>query len=64
MFGQGPDLAALGYDRQTAVYDISARAVYLPGGLSLEAHSGMGNLKDDPEHVQERDGRHDAAGDL
>jgi Protein of unknown function (DUF2778) len=53
LFSQGPDLAALGYDRQTAVYDISARAVYLPGGLSLEAHSGMGNLKDDPEHVQE-----------
>jgi Protein of unknown function (DUF2778) len=53
LFSQGPDLAALGYDRQTAVYDISARAVYLPGGLSLEAHSGMGNLKDDPEHVQQ-----------
>jgi Protein of unknown function (DUF2778) len=53
LFSQGPDLAALGYDRQTAVYDISARAVYLPSGLSLEAHSGMGNLKDDPEHVQE-----------
>jgi len=53
LFRQGPDLAALGYDRQTAVYDISARAVYLPSGLSLEAHSGMGNLKDDPEHVQE-----------
>jgi hypothetical protein len=54
LFSQGPDLAALGYDRQTAVYDISARAVYLPSGLSLEAHSGMGNLKDDPEHVQQR----------
>jgi hypothetical protein len=53
LFSQGPDLAALGYDRQTAVYDISARAVYLPSGLSLEAHSGMGGLKDDPEHVQE-----------
>jgi Protein of unknown function (DUF2778) len=53
LFSQGPDLAALGYDHQTAVYDISARAVYLPSGLSLEAHSGMGNLKDDPEHVQE-----------
>jgi hypothetical protein len=53
LFGQGPDLAALGYDRQTAVYDITARAVYLPSGLSLEAHSGMGNLKDDPEHVQQ-----------
>ena len=54
LFSQGPDLAALGYDRQTAVYDISARAVYLPSGLSLEAHSGMGDLKDDPEHVDQR----------
>ncbi|MBR0828107.1 DUF2778 domain-containing protein [Bradyrhizobium manausense] len=54
LFRKGPDLAALGYDSQTAVYDISARAVYLPGGLVLEAHSGMGNLKDDPDHVDKR----------
>ncbi len=52
-FHRGPDLAALGYDSQTAVYDISAHAVYLPSGLSLEAHSGMGALKDDPEHVDQ-----------
>ncbi len=51
LFHHGPDLAALGYDSLTAVYDISAHAVYLPNGLSLEAHSGMGSLKDDPEHV-------------
>jgi hypothetical protein len=51
LFRQGPDLASLGYDNLTAVYDISAHAVYLPGGQSLEAHSGMGSLKDDPEHV-------------
>jgi hypothetical protein len=51
LFRQGPDLASLGYDNLTAVYDISAHAVYLPSGLSLEAHSGTGNLKDDPEHV-------------
>ena len=51
LFRQGPDLAALGYDNLTAVYDISAHAVYLPNGLSLEAHSGMGSLRDDPEHV-------------
>lgn len=51
LFHRGPDLAAMGYDRQTAVYDISARTVYLPGGLSLEAHSGIGSLRDDPEHV-------------
>ena len=48
---RGPDLAALGYDSSTAVYDITAHAVYLPNGLSLEAHSGMGALRDDPEHI-------------
>jgi Protein of unknown function (DUF2778) len=51
LFRRGPDLAALGYDNLTAVYDISAHAVYLPSGAVLEAHSGMGNLRDDPEHV-------------
>lgn len=54
LFRSRPDLAALGYDSQTAVYDISARAVYLPNGMRLEAHSGLGDLKDDPEHVQAR----------
>jgi Protein of unknown function (DUF2778) len=51
LFHRGPDLASLGYDSSTAVYDISAHAVYLPNGSSLEAHSGMGSLRDDPEHV-------------
>jgi Protein of unknown function (DUF2778) len=51
LFHRGPDLAALGYDSLTAVYDISAHAVYLPNGLTLEAHSGIGGLRDDPEHV-------------
>jgi hypothetical protein len=54
LFRQGPDLAALGYAPQTAVYDISAKAVYLPSGIALEAHSGMGGLMDDPEHVDQR----------
>jgi Protein of unknown function (DUF2778) len=49
--GRGPDLASLGYDNETAVYDISAHAVYLPNGTVLEAHSGMGSLRDDPDHV-------------
>ncbi|CCD88160.1 conserved protein of unknown function [Bradyrhizobium sp. ORS 285] len=49
----GVDLAALGYDK-TAVYDIKAKMVYLPSGIGLEAHSGMGNLRDDPEHVNQR----------
>jgi hypothetical protein len=49
--GKAPDLAALGYDNETAVYDLAAHAVYLPNGTVLEAHSGMGSLRDDLEHV-------------
>lgn len=54
LFSSGPDLTALGYDKLTAVYDISARTVYMPNGSKLEAHSGYGDLKDDPRHVDER----------
>ena len=43
-----------GYDRSTAVYDISARTVYLPDGTRLEAHSGLGGYLDDPRHVDLR----------
>jgi hypothetical protein len=43
-----------GYDRNTAVYDISARTVYLPDGTQLEAHSGLGDYLDDPRHVDLR----------
>jgi hypothetical protein len=53
-FQRGPDLAALGYDNQTAVYDISAHAVYMPNGMTLEAHSGLGRMRDDPDHVDQR----------
>ena len=35
------------YDRQTAVYDIDAKMVYLPDGTRLEAHSGLGSRMDD-----------------
>ena len=54
LFAEKPDLGALGYDGQTAVYDISAHAVYLPNGARLEAHSGLGSLMDDPSHVDQR----------
>ncbi|MGD0764103.1 MAG: DUF2778 domain-containing protein [Roseiarcus sp.] len=43
-----------GYDQWTAVYDISARTVYLPDGSRLEAHSGLGDRLDDPRYVSER----------
>jgi hypothetical protein len=49
-----PNLSSLGYDSLTAVYDISARTVYMPDGSKLEAHSGFGSLMDDPAHVNER----------
>jgi hypothetical protein len=42
------------YDRMTAVYDISARTVYLPDGTKLEAHSGLGSRLDDPRFVHEK----------
>jgi hypothetical protein len=42
-----------GYDQWTAVYDISARTVYLPDGTRLEAHSGLGDRLDDPRYVSE-----------
>jgi hypothetical protein len=43
------------YDHTTAVYDISAHTVYLPDGTTLEAHSGLGALLDDPSHADARD---------
>ena len=43
-----------GFDRYTAIYDISARTVYLPNGARLEAHSGLGEMMDDPRHVNVR----------
>lgn len=46
------DVAELiGADSRTAVYDISARTVYLPGGRRLEAHSGLGDKMDNPRYV-------------
>ena len=54
LFRSGPDLASLGYDSFTAVYDISAQAVYLPNGAKLEAHSGLGSRMDKVDSVSER----------
>jgi Protein of unknown function (DUF2778) len=53
-FGFGVPQAPQGYDRQTAVYDISARTVYMPDGRRLEAHSGLGDRLDDPRYVDEQ----------
>jgi hypothetical protein len=50
-----PANAPTSYDQSTAVYDISAHTVYLPNGMRLEAHSGLGDRIDDPRFVDERD---------
>jgi len=42
------------YDKETAVYIIASKTVYLPDGTQLEAHSGLGSKMDDPKfsHVR------------
>jgi hypothetical protein len=52
--GPSPDLGALGYDSTTAVYDITARVVYMPDGTKFEAHSGLGSLLDDSTRIAAR----------
>lgn len=44
-----PELTA-----KTAVYDITARTVYMPNGEKLEAHSGFGEHMDDPKYFKLR----------
>jgi hypothetical protein len=41
-------------DSRTAIYDISARTVFLPSGQKLEAHSGLYDKIDDPKYVHVR----------
>jgi hypothetical protein len=41
-------------DRTTAIYDITAKMVYMPDGTKLEAHSGLGPKMDDPKYVHVR----------
>jgi hypothetical protein len=37
-----------------AVYDISAARVYMPDGSVLEAHSGIGEMADNPKYVRNK----------
>jgi Protein of unknown function (DUF2778) len=41
-------------DGRTAIYDITAHAVYLPSGQRLEAHSGLGDFMDNPRQAHVR----------
>lgn len=37
-----------------AVYDIKSATVYMPDGTKLEAHSGLGHMKDNPRYANKR----------
>jgi hypothetical protein len=41
-----------GRNDRVAIYDISAGVVYLPDGERLEAHSGVGRMRDNPSFVR------------
>jgi hypothetical protein len=41
-------------ESHTAIYDIVAHTVYLPGGRRLEAHSGLGRFLDDPRAITQK----------
>jgi hypothetical protein len=45
-----------GIGTKVAVYDISGGVVYMPNGTKLEAHSGIGKMRDNPDftHVSMR----------
>jgi hypothetical protein len=49
MFGGRPP-----YDKETAVYIIGHKTVYLPDGTQLEAHSGLGSKMDDVRYAHVR----------
>ena len=56
VFGDGRDAITSAHpsDRVTAIYDITAKKVHMPDGSKLEAHSGLGNRRDQPGYVHER----------
>ncbi|WP_214476924.1 DUF2778 domain-containing protein [Mesorhizobium sp. dw_380] len=47
--------AGSGAGHGVAVYDISAKTVYMPDGQRLEAHSGLGAMVDQPRYVDQKD---------
>jgi hypothetical protein len=46
--------AAISPGTGTAIYDIEAKTVYLPSGERLEAHSGLGQMRDNPRYVNRK----------
>ena len=44
----------MGMRSGVAVYDISAKTVYMPDGSRLEAHSGLGSMVDQPRFANRK----------
>ncbi len=44
---RGPKLS-----KGVAIYDITAQKVYLPDGKIMEAHSGLGSMRDNPRYIK------------
>jgi hypothetical protein len=51
LFGGGGGGSSAKAGGGVAVYDISAQTVYMPDGTTLEAHSGIGEMADNPRYV-------------
>ena len=55
LFGDGPKKAITpGRRKGVAIYDISTATVHMPNGEKLEAHSGLGHMKDNPKYADRR----------
>tara|TARA_Y100000815_G_scaffold161824_1_gene146760 strand:+ start:724 stop:1875 length:1152 start_codon:yes stop_codon:yes gene_type:complete len=54
LFGKRNDSLLPDRGSKVAVYDIGAQMVYMPNGEKLEAHSGLGHMKDNPRYVKEK----------
>jgi hypothetical protein len=49
-----PSVGDLQQEAGTAIYDIEKGKVYLPDGETLEAHSGIGRMRDNPDFANRR----------
>ena len=52
--GNGGSGGGITGGKGVAVYDISAAKVYMPDGSVLEAHSGIGEMADNPRYVKHK----------
>ena len=54
LFGRGGSAQLPGAGSRIAVYEIKTATVYLPGDGRLEAHSGLGQMQDNPRYVTQK----------